>query len=151
MGVTADDDVDRGVEFFGDLDDGAGNAGTFIIVPGRKTAFVDQDHDRLDAARFQFGNGRIDGFRLVFEFEPGSAGRRDDVGCALQGQADEADGDAVELADLVRRKDRLAGILLEGRSRKVMEFRTWKRVWPLTTINGMTAAILHSLQFVLAL
>src|SRR6185437_12756972 len=39
MGVAADHDVDGAVEFFDDVDDGAGNAGAFIVVAGRLTAF----------------------------------------------------------------------------------------------------------------
>ena len=78
MGVAGDHDVDRLVELLDDVDDRAGDARAFIVVAGRQAAFVDQHHDRLDAARLQFRDQRIHRLGLVAEFEAGDAVRRDD-------------------------------------------------------------------------
>src|SRR5260370_42083560 len=77
--------------------------------------------------------------------------RRDDVGRALQRQADEGDRDALELPDFVRREHGLAGALLDGRDRKVVKLRAGERMRPLTFVDWMTAAVLHPKQLILAL
>src|SRR6202011_2001608 len=111
MSVAADHDVDRAIEFLDDVDDRSGYARTFIIIAGRKTAFMDQHDDGLDAARLELRHQRVHGVGLVPEFETCDADRRDDVRRAFQGQADEGDRNAIELPDLVRREYGLAGIL----------------------------------------
>ncbi len=73
MGVAADDDVDRAIEFLDDIDDRSGYSGTFIIIAGRKAAFMDQHDDGLDAARLQLRHQRVHRVGLVAEFEPGHA------------------------------------------------------------------------------
>ena len=151
MGVAADNDIDRFIEFLDDIDDRSGNAGALIIIAGRKAAFVDQHHDGFDAACLQFRHQRIHRFGLVLELKSGDAGRRDDVGRAFQRQADEGDGNAVELLDLVGREDRLAGAFLDGAGGKVAKFRAEKRMRPLAFVDRMAAAVLHPQQFVLAL
>ncbi|OIQ65558.1 hypothetical protein GALL_528820 [mine drainage metagenome] len=143
MGVAADHDVDRAVEFFHNVDDGPGDAGAFIVVAGRKTAFVDQHDDGLDATRLQFGDQRVDGVGLVAEFKTRRADRRNDIGRALQGQADKGDRNPVKFPDLVGRKKSLAGILLDRGGRKVVEFRASERMRPLTCVDRVAAAILH--------
>ena len=57
---------------------------------------------------------------------------------------------AIELPDNVRRKYGRPGTLLEGRGRKIVKLCAFKRMQPLTFVDGMTAAILHPKQFVLA-
>src|SRR6202158_1843288 len=104
MGVAADHDVDRAIEFLDDIDDRSGYARTFIVVAGRKTAFMDQYDDGLDTARLQFRHQRVHRVSLVPEFETRDAHRRDDVRRALQRQADEGDRNSLELPDLVSRE-----------------------------------------------
>ena len=151
MGVAADHDVDRLVEFLDDVDDRSGDSGTFIIIAGRKTAFMDQHDDGFDAARLQLRHQRVHRISLVAEFEACDAHRRDDVGRVLQRQADEGDGNALELPDLVRRKYGPAGALFDGAGGKIVKSCAEERVRALTFVGGMTAAVLHPKQFVLAL
>src|SRR6185437_16555574 len=99
MGVAADHDVDGAVEVFDDVDDGAGNAGAFIVIAGGIAAFVDQYDDGLDATRLQFRHQRVHRLGLVPEFQSRDARRRDDAGRTLQRQADERHRDALEFPD----------------------------------------------------
>src|SRR5205814_9227550 len=94
VGVAADHHVDCFVEFLDDVDDRSGYAGTFIIVAGRKAAFMDQHDDGLDPAGPQLRHQRVDGLRLVLEFQTLNAHRRHEIGRALQRQANEGDGNA---------------------------------------------------------
>ena len=149
--MAADHHIDRAIEFLDDVDDRAGDAGAFIVVAGRETAFMDQHHDGLDAARLQFGQQRVHGVGLVPEFQVGHAGRRDQVRRAFQGQADESHGNAAELPDRVGGKHGLAGALLEGAGGEIAKFGAEERMRPLASVDRMTAAILHPQQLVLAL
>ena len=149
--MAADHDIDRFVELPDDIEDRAGEAWTLVVIAGRKTAFVDQDHDGLDAVRLQFRHERVHRVGLVAEFEAGDALRGDDAGRALQGQADEGNGNTVELSDLVGREDGLAVSGVEGGGGQIMKFGAGKRMRPLAFVDGMTAAVLHPQQFVLAL
>ena len=149
--MAADHHIDRAAEFPDDVDDRSGYAGAFIIVAGREAAFMDQHHDGLDAARLQFGQQRVDGVGLVPEFQVGDAGRRHQVRRALQGQADEAHGNAAELPDLVGRKHGLAGALLEGAGGQITKLGAAERMRSLAAVDRMTAAVLHPQQLVLAL
>ena len=151
MGVAGNHDIDRAVEFLDDVDDRPRYPRAFIVVAGRIAAFVDQHDDGLDAACLQFRDQRIYGVRLVLEFEAREPDGRNDVGRALQGQADEGNGNPIEFPDCVSWKYRLAGILLDGGGREVMELRAEEGMRPLALVHGMAAAILHPLQFVLAL
>src|SRR5271167_1553957 len=121
--MAADHKIDRTVEFLDDVDDGAGDRGALIIVAGRIAAFVNQDDDGLNATRLQFRHERIYGLGLIAEFQTRGAYRRDNAGCAFQGQTDESYGNAVEFPDFVRRKNRLAGRSLDRGGREVMKLR----------------------------
>ncbi len=112
---------------------------------------MDQHDDGLNAARLQLRHQRVDRVGLVAEFETRDAHGRDDSGRVLQRQADEGDGNAPELPDLVRGKNRLASALVEGRSREIVKPGAGKRVRPLAFVGRVTAAVLHPEQFVLAL
>ena len=149
VGVAAHHDIDGAVEFFYDIDDWSRDARAFIIIADRNAALVDQHNDGLDAASLQFRNQRIDRFGLVAELEAGCGGRRNDVSGALERQADEGDGDAFELTDLVGREQRLAGRFLEGRG--VVKPCSGETMRPQAFVDRVTAAILHPQQFVLAL
>ena len=69
VGVAADHEIDRAVEFLDDVDDGAGDRGAFIIIAGRITTFVDQDDNGFNAARLQFRHKRIHGLGFIAEFQ----------------------------------------------------------------------------------
>jgi hypothetical protein len=114
VGVAADHNADGGIQLLDDVDDRPGDAGAFVVVAGRKAAFMDQHDDGFDAARHQFRHQRVHRDGLVAEFEAHDADRRNDPGRALQGQPDESRGDAFELPDLIGRQDGLAGRLVEG-------------------------------------
>ena len=148
--VSADHDIDGLVQFRDDLDDGARNTGTLIVVAARQTTLVDKENDRLDASRLQLRHQRVHRLRLVAEFEAGNALRRNDARRAPQGQPDKGDRNALEFPDLIGRKNRLAGILVEGAGGEIMKLGAGERVRSLTFVGRMAAAILHPEQFVLA-
>ena len=112
---------------------------------------MDQHYDGLHPARFQLRHQRVHRVSLVAEFKTCDALRRDDAGRPLQRQPDEGHGNALEFPDLIRRKYRLAGFLVEGAGREIMEFGAGKWMRALAFVDRMTAAILHPKQFVLAL
>ena len=148
--MAGDHDVDRLIELFHDVDDRSRNAGAFIVVARRQSAFVDQDDDGLDAARLQFRDQRVHRAGFVAKFKVGNARRRDQAGCALQGQADEGHGNAVERADFVRRKHGLAGALLERAGGEIAKFRAGEGMRTLAFVDRVAAAVLHPQQLVLA-
>ena len=150
MRMATDDQVHRLVELLDDIDDGTGNARTFIVVAGGKAAFVDQNHNGLDALGLEFGYQRIHCFGLIAKFEAGNARRGDEIGRALERQADEGDGDAFEISDLVRREQRLASLRVDGAGGKIAERRALEGMRPLATVDGMAAAVLHAQKFLAA-
>jgi len=151
VGVAAHHDIDGTVEFPDDIDDRSRDARALIIFADRQAALMDQHHNCLDAASSQFRNQRVDRLGLVAELEAGCGGRRNDVSGALERQADEGDGDAFEMADLVGRKQRRAGRFLEGRGGEVVKPCSGEGMRAQAFVDRMAAAILHPQQFVLAL
>ena len=99
---------------------------------------------------FSSRHQRVDGLGLVAEFQPGDAGWRDDVGRALQGEADEGHGNALELLDLVGRKQGLAGALVDRAGGEIAEFGAGEGMRALAAVDRMAAAVLHAQQLVLA-
>src|SRR5579872_4981813 len=93
----------------------------------------------------------IHGVGFIAKFQARCACWRNDAGGALERQADEGNGNTVELSDFVRRKNRLAGRGLDRGSSQVVKLRARERVRSLTVVDRMAAAILHPLQLVLAL
>src|SRR6185503_20048573 len=138
----ADHDIDRGIELLHDVDNGSRYTRTFIVVAGRKAAFMDQHDDGLDPSRLQLAGQRVHGLGLVLELQAGRAGWGYDAGPGFQRQADEGDRDAIEFPDLVRREEGLAGGRFDGGSCKIVECRTLEWMRPLAVVDGMTAAIL---------
>ncbi len=63
---------------------------------------MDQHDDGLNTARLQLRDQRIHGVGFVLEFKARSTHGRNDVGRALQRQADKGDWNPVELPDLRR-------------------------------------------------
>ena len=149
--MAGDHDVDRVIELLDDIDDRSRNAGAFVVVPGRQSAFMDQDDDGLDAARLQFRDQRIHRTGFVAKFEVGNADRRDEARGALQGQADEGDRNAVEAADFVSGKHRFPGVLYDRAGGEIAKFCARKRMRSLALVDRVAAAILHAQEFVLAL
>ena len=150
VGVAADHDIDGAIELLDDIDDRPGDARAFIVVAGRIAAFVDQHHDRRDAARLQLRHQRVDGVRLVPEFQAGDAGRRHQRRRGFQRQPDEADRDAVENLDLVGRQQRPSGRGLDGAGREIAKRRAHEGMRTAAAVDRMAAAILHAQQLVAA-
>jgi hypothetical protein len=106
VGVAAHDHVDRGREALGDRDDRPLQPGAVVDAGagGLRAALVEQHDDRLDALALQLRRVPVARLDLVAEVQPGHARLRHDVGRALQGHADEADPDARDLLDRIRRQ-----------------------------------------------
>src|SRR5665213_1281394 len=141
---------DRAVEFPDDIDDGAGDAGAFVVIAGRIAALMDQHDNGLDAARLQLRNQCVHRLGLIPELEARDAGRRDDVRRALQRQADERNRDGLEFPDLESRKQGLAGALVDGGRCEIVKLRARKPMRTLAPVDRMAAAILHPQQLLLA-
>ena len=148
--VAAHHQVDRLVEALDDVDDSAADARAFVVVAGREAAFVDQQHDRLDALLAQLRHEFIHRLGLVAEAQATHARRHDDARRVFQRQADEGDRNALEGLDVIRRQQRLAAALVDRARGEVLERRTLERLRPFAALRGRTAATLQAQQFVAA-
>ncbi len=145
--MAADHEVHGPVQLRHDLGDRPGDAGALVHAAGRKAALVDQHHDRLDALGPQLGHQRVHGLGLVLEGQAGNSRGHHDAGRAFQGQADERDGDALELPDIVGRQDRLAGRVVDGAGGEVLEARALEVLrLAAVRIAGRAAAVLQTKQ-----
>src|SRR5689334_8429572 len=101
---------------------------------------MEQDDERLHALRLaQMLDERVHGRDLRPELEPLDRARRHDRRGSLERQPDEADLRVVDLANLVRRQDRLIRAAVEDVRREVLEERAAERGAVLTPVDGMAA------------
>jgi hypothetical protein len=54
----------------GDIDDVPGNSGALIVIAAACAALVDQYDHGFNALPAKLRNKRVDGFRVILEFEP---------------------------------------------------------------------------------
>ena len=115
--VARDDEVDPRIELGEDIPQVACHrtaAGVAVARLGHES-LVDRHHHRVGAFSQHLGNQRIDRFRLVLEGQPLDPAGRDDLGGALQGQADHPDRDralaGAEALDAVAGEQRGAVLL----------------------------------------
>ena len=132
--VTADDEANRAVELVElgqQIAVGAG-AGRIVVADRREDPLMDQHHHRVDALRVNRRQQRIDRVRLVGEVQAAhSRGGRDDRR-VMQDDADERDADAlavpgIEVLDCVRRKERLAGGIVDHVGGEIFVFGAAER------------------------
>ena len=88
----------------------------------------------------------VDRIGLVVEVDVGGRRRRDDAGRALERHPDDADVDAREAVDRVRREDRLAGVLVGHVGGEELEVGAREAVAAEAALDGMAAAVLHAGQ-----
>ena len=112
---------------------------------------MDQDDDGLDAFLFDLWHQSVDRLCLVAKLESRNSRRGDDIRRVLQGEANEGDGDAVELLHDVSWKQGLACALVDGAGSEIAELRPLERSGSLTAVLWVTASVLHAQQFCLAL
>ncbi len=101
---------------------------------------MDQDDEGADAlVRPQIGDEVVDDADLGPELQAGDACRRHDQRGALEREADERDLRVPDLADLVRRQDRVLRAFVEDVRGEVLEERAAERRAVLAAVDGMTA------------
>ena len=109
----------------------SGDPGAAVVRPrvGRETTLVQQHDDRLDAFFFRIRTSLLAVSISSVKSQALDAGLGDDVRGVLQRHTDEPDLAAVlEGLDLVRREQRLLGVLEEHVRRQVLELRARERL-----------------------
>ena len=144
--VPADDQIHRWVELLDDVDDGAGDARAFVVVPGREAAFMDQHDDGFHALGTQLRHQLVDRFGLIVEAQALDAAGRDDARRAAQREPDEGHGDAFEGLDLIGGEQGLAGLEVPGAGREVVVARAGEGVRALAAGRRVAAALLLAQQ-----
>ena len=132
MGMTADHQVDCGIQLRDDVGDRRSGELSIAAVDvlnrsALGSAFVNQHHDRLDALAANLCNPLIDRLRLIDEFQSSDCAGGHDRRRCLQGQPDEGDPHAIEGLHAVGGQQGLAGLDAAHIGRQPLKARAFKR------------------------
>ena len=149
VSVAADDDAVLGPKAGNDAGDRADEVGTtgWILNWRRRilqAAVMNQEDERSDADETQGGRIKIGGVHLAEEGDIGDAGGVHDPRRVRQGNADDADRNALDEPDLDRQQDRQAGPSIHDVGGEMAVGRAGEAVAVLAAVHRMTTATLQS-------